>query len=362
MSAVNSIVLTRKRENRLQFPWESVYSMGRREYLIYRVAKKLGYRWHSAKFDTAITAHKPKVLHSHYGYIGWYDIPLAKKHSLPHIVTYYGADLTMYPTRNPIWKERYQTLFAHADYFLCEGPHMANTLIQLGCPSEKVKVHRLGVDVEKIKFSPRTYEPHQPIRILLAGSFREKKGLPYALKAIGRFRRKFSSVEITVIGDSGGTAREEREKEEILSAIREYDLAPATRLLGYQPHSVLMHEAYNHHIFLSPSVTATDGDSEGGAPVTIIEMLASGMPVISTNHCDIPQVIQHGYSGLLAEERDVDGLVAQLEWLASHPTAWASMAKAGRDHVERYFSAPRQACELVNIYQSLLNEKDSSEL
>jgi len=75
-------------------------------------------------------------------------------------------------------------------------------------------------------------------------------------------------------------------------------------MLGFQPHAILFEEAYKNHIFLSPSVTALDGDTEGGAPVTIIEMAATGMPIISTKHCDIPEVIKDGVTGFLANERD----------------------------------------------------------
>jgi len=90
------------------------------------------------------------------------------------------------------------------------------------------------------------------------------------------------------------------------------------RMLGYQSYKMLFEEVYMHHIFLSPSVTAKDGDAEGGAPVTIIEMAASEIPIISTKHCDIPGVILDGKTGLLAEKRDVDGLYERLLWLVSN--------------------------------------------
>ena len=72
------------------------------------------------------------------------------------------------------------------------------------------------------------------------------------------------------------------------------------RLLGYVSRETLREEAYEHDVFLAPSVTASNGDTEGGAPVAIIEMSASGMPIVSTNHCDIPSVVLDGVTGLLA--------------------------------------------------------------
>ena len=114
-----------------------------------------------------------------------------------------------------------------------------------------------------------------------------------------------------------------------------------------------MEEARRHHVFLSPSVTASDGDTEGGAPVSLIEMSASGMMIVSTTHCDIPGVILDGKTGLLAPERDVDGLVERLQWIVAHPEQWMEMQRAGRAHIEAEFDARRQGERLGEIYRDL---------
>ena len=74
-----------------------------------------------------------------------------------------------------------------------------------------------------------------------------------------------------------------------------------------------MRRPTKHDVFLAPSVTASNGDTEGGAPVAIIEMAASGMPIVSTRHCDIPSVVLDGVTGLLAAERDSEGLAVETE-------------------------------------------------
>ena len=118
-----------------------------------------------------------------------------------------------------------------------------------------------------------------------------------------------------------------------------------------------MGEAYQHHVFLSPSVTASNGDTEGGAPVTIIEMAASGMVVVSTTHCDIPQVILDGRTGLLAEEREVEGLVTHLHWLYENPQSWSTFTNSGRKHIEERFNLKTQAKLLERKYQRLANDE-----
>jgi colanic acid/amylovoran biosynthesis glycosyltransferase len=125
--------------------------------------------------------------------------------------------------------------------------------------------------------------------------------------------------------------------------------------MGFQPFRVLLEEAYLHHVFLSPSVTASDGDTEGGAPVSIIEMAASGMPIVTTRHCDIPAVVIDGVTGLLADERDVDGLVQRLGWLVDNRDRWRPMLDAGRMHVEEHFDAVKQGESLAGIYRQVSN-------
>jgi len=297
--------------------------------------------------------HGAQLLHSHFGTVGWANLNAARRAGVKHITTFYGVDVSMYPRQYPALKKQYRDLFEAADLFLCEGPHMARCVVDLGCPKEKVRVHHLGVRVDEIPFKPRTWRPGTPLRILIAASFREKKGIPYALQALGILSREIP-IEITLIGDASPEARSQAEKQKILGVIDAYSLDPITRILGYQPHTVLFDTAYTHHIFLSPSVIAADGDTEGGLPVALIEMAATGMPVVSTTHCDIPEVIQDGVSGCLAAERDVDGLVAHLRWLVTHPDAWEAMVSAARRHIEVEFHAKVQGERLAAIYQEVV--------
>jgi colanic acid/amylovoran biosynthesis glycosyltransferase len=326
---------------------------GKHRLALFELAHKLGFRFSPSNYDSAIKKHHPTLLHSHVGNRAWYDLPLAKKHNLKQIVTFYGADLSYWPAQYPVWKKRYEELFNRADLFLCEGPYMATSLNDLGCSKDKIVVHRLGVDLNEIAYCPRKPPEDGKLRILIAGRFTEKKGIPYAIKAIGLLGQKNEKTEITIIGDAGDTRREKEEKSKIMQVIKKYKLQNKTRMLGFQPYEVLMEEAYRHHIFVSPSINADDGDAEGGLPITIIEMAASGMPVVSTNHCDIPGLIIHQKTGLLAEERNVDELAGHLEWLCSHPGRWSSLIANARKRVEKNFNVLIQGQRLLDIYASV---------
>jgi colanic acid/amylovoran biosynthesis glycosyltransferase len=101
-------------------------------------------------------------------------------------------------------------------------------------------------------------------------------------------------------------------------------------------------------------VIAENGDSEGGAPVSIIEASASGMMVVSTLHCDIPEVIEHGISGLLAPEHSPEQLAEHLLTFARNPERWARMAQAGRKRIEMYYDLKQQIASLEDIYRRTL--------
>ena len=78
------------------------------------------------------------------------------------------------------------------------------------------------------------------------------------------------------------------------------------------------------------------------------------MPIVSTFHCDIPEVVVDGKSGFLVQEKDTNGLAERIEHLINHPELWESMGTAGRKHVEEEFNIAKQAAKLESIYDSLL--------
>ena len=320
--------------------------------------------WHprpSKVLGRVARRHGARLLHSHWGDAAWGDLADARRLLVPQVATFYGKDVNYMPASNPLWRNRYRELFASVALVLCEGPHMADRIVALGCAKERVAVHHLGVDVERIAFQPRRWAGGK-LRALLAGSFREKKGFPDALQALGRLLQDGLDVEVTVIGDASADPRSQPEKERILESIRRGGLHDRVRLLGYQPHEVFLREAYSHHLFISPSRTANDGDTEGGAPVTLIEVAASGMPIVSTRHCDIPMVVLDGRTGLLADEGDVEGLHRHLRRWVDRPADWETMLEAGRRHIEAEFSAAIQAERLASIYRSLAGSVQSGAL
>lgn len=353
---VESCVVCQWTRNLDQFPEPNLFSSESPPTpasLLQRVGRRLGW-WDDGKrhlplLEEVIQNLKPDILHSHFGHFGWINSTLARKYNLRHVVSFYGFDVGYLPTTDRRWISRYRQMSDLADLVLCEGPHMARCIADLGLEPKKVKVLRLGIDLDRVPFVPRKNIGGGPLRFLIAGSFREKKGIPYALEALGLFSRNYPNIEITVIGDVSGDQREEREKRRILEQVQRWGLDEKTRFLGYQPHEFLIREFYRHDIFLSPSVTSSEGDTEGGAPVAIIEAAASGMCVISTQHCDIPFVLSEGNKPYLVPERDSMSLCQAIEALI-HCEDWTQLLTANRELIEAELDVRRQAGKLADLY------------
>lgn len=298
--------------------------------------------------------HQVKIVHCHFGDSAIHFLELKKRLGFSLVVSFYGADMSLLP-KDPAWRERYQPLFDEGALFLVEGPHMKQALIDLGCAQKKIVIQHLGVNLDEHPLKLRKPNEDGKVKILVAGTFREKKGIPYALQAFSRIIKQHPNVSLTLLGDSAGLARDEQEKKKILQIITDHQLEDHIDQLGFRPFDEFKQLLLEHHIFLSPSVTAEDGDSEGGAPVSITEASATGMPIVSTSHADIPEVVIDGEGGLLCAERDIEALAKNLDYLVSNPQTWEQFGKQGRARIEQEFNCTTQVAKLEKLYEGIID-------
>lgn len=341
-----------------QFPVQHLHRFAeapKLERLYDRSLRRLGLRRYLGYLARVARHVGAGVIHSHFGDLAWADIGAAAAADAAHVVTFYGYDMSFLPNQ-PLWRGRFAELFSKVGLVLCEGPHMARCIVDIGCPEHKIRVHHLGVRLDRLPFRPRQWRPDERLRVLIAATFAEKKGISYALEALAQLR-DHADLDITIIGDAQDNEESRAEKSRILAAVDKHGLSRQVRMLGYQPHASMIEEAYQHQLFLAPSVTSRDGGTEGGAPVSLIEMAATGMFVVSSRHCDIPEVILDGQTGFLAAERDVDGLVDCLLRAIREPQSWGEFLNRGRAHIESEFNAIVQGERLADIYESMSESK-----
>jgi colanic acid/amylovoran biosynthesis glycosyltransferase len=262
--------------------------------------------------------------------IGAFDAPL--------VTIFHGYDMSRYVREHG--SSVYAKLFEGGALMLPISDHWRTKLIELGCPSEKIRVHHMGVDCKAIPFRERRSSDHTP-RILSVARLTEKKGIEYALKALGMLAQRGVAFEYDIIGQ--GPLRATLE-----GLAREVGLEGRVTFHGGQARERVSELRENAHILLAPSVTASDGDQEG-IPVAIMEAMASGMPVISTIHTGIPELVVDGITGYLAKERDADGLAEAISRLLSERPRWPTMGREARRIVEERYDLGALHSELVAL-------------
>jgi colanic acid/amylovoran biosynthesis glycosyltransferase len=257
---------------------------------------------------------------------------------IPSVVSFYGYDISKILRGNP---DAYNSLFNQCDAVTTLSDNMSEKVIKAGCPTEKVFKQQLAVDTNRFQFQHRQRPSGEQIQLLTIARFTEKKGLKYAIDAIAQVIETHN-ISYRIAGD--GPLREDIETQ-----IERHGIGDSVELLGWINQRQVKREMSNAHIFVLPSVTAKDGDKEG-TPTVLLEAQATGMPVISTHHAGIPEIVVDDESGLLVPERDVDALVDALREVIGSPERWSDMGKQGRKLVESNHSIPVMIDRLDRVY------------
>ncbi len=287
------------------------------------------------------------LLHAHFGPFGAKLLSVKRAAGLPMVVSFYGDDAASYPAR-PEWAALYQQMFSEVEAFIAICEDMKQRLVELGCPEEKVHVIHVATDLEKFTYQER--RPGEVVRFLIVATFNEKKGYDTLLPAFARVCAERANTHLTIIGFGPL-------KEAIEQKITELGIADSVELIDTTGHSdffsLFIKNLHEQDIFVHPSLTAADGGAEG-TPTVITAAAACGMPVISTWHAGIPEIVSDEESGFLVAENDVDALTERMLYLTDHPELWNPFGRAGRRRIEEGFSREALACNLENLYDTLL--------
>lgn len=344
------VVLAGRVENAGEFPVETLVELAppdaplparARRRLAALAARAPGVWEHRIRMEAR--GHGCSILHAHFGYGAPPALYAAEREGIPLVTTFYGNDLA-YADRDPAWRAAYDRLFAVGRLFLCEGPAMRERLIAIGAPAERVRVVRIGLDLDQFPFAPRPRG--EPLVFGQVCRFVEKKGVDLTLRAFAIARPRLGDAELWLVGDGPGAER-------LRALAAELGLGDEVHFHGMVPHAEYRALVGRIDVCVQPSRTASDGDTEGGAPTVLLEMQAAGVPVVATRHADIPAVVAR--PGELAAEEDAEGLAEALVREASltEPER-EERARAGRELVERAHDARTVGAEIEALYREIV--------
>lgn len=282
----------------------------------------------------------------HFGYAGALANKLRELGILKgkQATVFHGADISRRHILDE-HKQDYRNLFQQSELMLPISHLWQNKLIAMGCPPEKIHVTRMGIEPEKFNFQPRDAF-HRPLRIVSVARLTEKKGLDVAVKASAILKQRGGQFQYTIIGNGD-------QDQMMRDFIAHEKMDDCVTMPGFKPQEEIRKALNEADIFLLPSKTAADGDMEG-IPVALMEAMAVGLPVVSTFHSGIPELIEHNVSGWLVKEDDAEALADTLLKLSQGEVDVAPVVAAARQKVETEFNQHIAYRELAQILEQMV--------
>ncbi|MEU8612008.1 glycosyltransferase [Actinoplanes sp. NPDC048791] len=294
----------------------------------------------SARLRRLLAGLRPAVVHAHFAGDGWLISRAAAQLDIPLVVTLHGLDVTSQARRPGLRGARHRrhlrTVFARATLIIAVSEFIRDRARELGADPAKIRVHHTGVPLAGL---PEPVPPRWDI--IFVGRFVAKKGIDDLLEAaamVGDLRPRMLFI---------GTGPLEQ-----ASRRRAAELGLDATFLGAQDSAVVRRSLVEAKVFVSPSKTAPDGDTEG-LPTTILEAGSVGLPTISTYHSGIPEAVVHGETGLLCPEGDRPALAAAIRKVLTDDELRGRLGRQARRHVEAHFDLDDQTGRLEQLYEAV---------
>ena len=343
------VVIAQKRENSERYPFEPVHLVPKpRTHVLrrfwFRQLRNQPWQISDAELSElrrVLTETGARLLHIYFGHIAVHLLPLIRAWKHPSIVSFHGADV-MVDMNKPAYREATLQMLDAVTLVLVRSESLRRAVVDLGCDPQKIEIQRTGIPLEEFPFRDRALPKNGEWRFVQAGRLIEKKGLPVTLRAFEVFVRQYPNATLTIAGE-GPLLRE------LESLARELKIAERVSFPGFLSQQQLREIYYRSHIFLHPSQTGRDGNQEG-IPNSMLEAMATGLPVFATEHGGIPEAIEHGVSGVLVPERDEFALVETLLEAVREPRFLSGIAQTGADAVRKKFDLQQQAQRLDETY------------
>ncbi len=301
----------------------------------------------TACYLKAFRRYRPSAVLAEYGETGVDALDACRQLNIPLIVHFHGYDASRKDCLERM-AVPYRRLFAEAAAIIAVSRAMRARLVDLGAPPSKTYWNPYGVDCSAFGGA----EPSNAGPVFLAvGRFTEKKAPQLTLSAFAEVRRACPEARLRMVGF--GPLRDACE-----DLAKGLGIADAVTFLGACSPAVIQDEMRGARCFVQHSIEAPNGDSEG-TPVAILEAGASGLPVISTRHGGIPDVVVEGRTGFLVDEHDVAAMAERMLRLARDPALAGELGMAARERVTTEFSLPRRIGALWNIIAGCIDAQET---
>ncbi len=318
------------------------------EFVVARTARKVdrmirrrAWEYEVTRAYLTIFRRGPGVVLAEFGPTGVRVAEACRLAGLPLVVHFHGYDASVRAVIDE-HRDAYRRTFRDAAAVVAVSRAMEAKLASLGAPRETLHYNPYGVDCERFKTADVLQS--DPI-VLSVGRFVDKKAPHLTILAFADAARMHPAAKLVMIGE--GPLR--TACQDLVLAL---GLQHAVTFTGDQPHDVVSRHMRTVRCFVQHSVEAQNGDCEG-TPNAILEAGASALPVVSTRHAGIPDVVIDGETGWLVAERDVRGMGERLSTVLADAALAARVGRAARHRIEKHFSMEDRIGRLWRILEGV---------
>lgn len=285
------------------------------------------------------------LMHIYFGHTGVHLLPFIEQWDKPCVVSFHGADVAAkadvvdYP-------KKLRRMFEAVPLVLARSQSLADRLVQLGCPPERLRINRTGVPLDDFPYVRRKPPREGRWRLLQACRLIPKKGVATSIRAFAILHKQFPNAELIIAGK--GPLQPQLE-----ALANQLHILDKVHFCGFLPQDELTDLYATSHLFLHPSETTADQNQEG-IPNSILEAMATGLTVVATRHGGIPEAVEHGRTGLLVDEGDFIALADAVASVLSAPKICCEMGRLASESVAANFEQGEQIRQLESHYNEAI--------
>mgnify|MGYP000421473010 FL=1 len=310
-------------------------------YIYFRLAQKRKKNYtKEALISRYIQEHQIDVVLAEYGTAGSFIAPVCKSLDLPLLVHFHGFDASRKDTLNT-FKEGYQLMFSYATKIIVVSNAMKQALVGQGCPEKKLVLNTCGPHPDYLNIKPNLESNY----IISVGRHTYKKAPYLTILAFQEVLKKHPYLKLKMIGDG-----------ELFDVsknlVKSLGLENNIILLGALERQEIIKHLQSAFLFVQHSIIATNGDSEG-TPVGIIEAMAAGLPLVSTRHAGIPDVVIENETGFLVDEGNIDVMAEQILTLLDNRDLAGSFGKKGNERILSEFTLQKHIATIDRLIEEI---------